>query len=90
MEALAAIYLLANECGLFTPLLDPDIRYRLSLYVDGLVVFVAPTEHDFTLVKAIIEVFAEVSGLHTNIKCQLMPIRCTDQQIMEVQQWFPA
>jgi hypothetical protein len=51
-----------------------------------LIIFVAPTEADFTIARAIMDTFAEVSDLGTNVnKCQLTPIRCTDEQIMAVQ-----
>jgi hypothetical protein len=58
----------------------------LSLYADDLVVFVAPTEADFVIVKAIMDTFVEVSVLRTNVnKYQLTLIRYTDEQIMVVQ-----
>jgi hypothetical protein len=56
MEALNAIYRLADACELFTSLLAPSIQYKLSLYAD-----------DFTIIRAIMDTFTEVSGLRTNV-----------------------
>jgi hypothetical protein len=91
VEALNAIYRRADAEGLFLSLRAPSIRYQLSPYADDLVVFVAPYESDFALVKAIMDSFAQISGLHTNVsKCQITPVRCSDEQIAAVQKWYPA
>jgi hypothetical protein len=72
--------------GLFTSLRAPSIQYCLSLYADDLVVFVAPHEADIALVKAIMDSFAQISSLHTNVsKCQITPILCSDEQVAVVQ-----
>jgi hypothetical protein len=76
---------------LFTSLHAPSIRYQLSLYADDLVIFVVPHKSDFTMVKAIMNTFTQISGLHTNVsKCQITSIRCSEEQVVVVMQWFPA
>jgi hypothetical protein len=91
MEALNAIFHQADADGLFTSLHASTIRYSLSLYADDLVFFVAPCAADFIMVKAIMNTFAQTSGLHTNVsKCQITHIRCTEDQVTMVMQWFPA
>jgi hypothetical protein len=41
--------------------------------------------------RAIMEFFADASGLRTNVaKCQFVPIRCTEVQVAEVEHWFPC
>jgi hypothetical protein len=82
MEALNAMFHAANSFGLFTLLGIPSIKYWASLYADDLVIFVCPQQHDVSLVRDILEMFVEASGLHTNIaKCQFTPIYCTPRQI---------
>jgi hypothetical protein len=50
-----------------------------------------PEEKDIRLAQAILEFFASVSGLHTNLyKCQFTPIRCAEDQSVQVMQWFPC
>jgi hypothetical protein len=71
MEALNSLVALANRRGLFTPLRSPNIRHRLSLYADDLVIFVAPADQHLLLLRAMLD---------TNIsKCQFTPIRCTQE-----------
>jgi hypothetical protein len=61
------------------------------LYADDLVIFVAPAGQDLLLLRAMLDTFVAASGLHTNIsKCQLTPIRCTQEQISHVQELFPC
>jgi hypothetical protein len=91
MEVLNALFRCADEWALFTSLWAPAIQFRVSLYVDNLVMFLAPCEQDMCLVHAIMEFFANLSGLRTNVaKCQFVPIQCTDVQVAEVQHWFPC
>jgi hypothetical protein len=46
---------------------------------------------DIRLARAILEFFAGISGLRTNLcKCQFTPIRCTEEKIVLVMQWFPC
>jgi hypothetical protein len=61
------------------------------MYADNLVIFIAPTEQDFLLVRDILEIFAGASGLHTNLgKCQIMPIQCSRGQVELTKQLFPC
>jgi hypothetical protein len=67
------------------------IRHHVSLYVDDMVVFVAPQAHDIRATREVLEIFASTSGLHTNVqKCQDTPIRCSQEQIDMVQHPFPC
>jgi hypothetical protein len=59
------------------------------LYADDLVVFIDPIELDLRVVRAIMDMFADISGLHTNVsKCQMTPICCSNDQVSAVQSWF--
>jgi hypothetical protein len=91
MEALNALFKEPDARGLLSPLCVPAIRHRVSLYADDLVIFVLPTESDIAMLQAILEAFAGTSGLHTIIgKCQITPIRCSEEQIAFVQHLLPC
>jgi hypothetical protein len=79
MEALNAMFCLAADRSLFTPLRVSSIKHRISLYADDVMAFVSPNEQDIRLVmRLILESFADASGLDTNInKCQFTTIRCS-------------
>jgi hypothetical protein len=66
MEVLNS-FRLAESRGLFSSLHVPPVRHRLSLCVDDLVLFLTPSAQGIVLVRAVLEAFAGVSGLHTNI-----------------------
>jgi hypothetical protein len=91
MEALNALIRTADNWALLSPLGIPPIKFRAFLYADDLVILLCPLLNDMALVRDILELFAQASGLHTNIsKCQFAPICCTDEQIAQVQEVFPC
>jgi hypothetical protein len=91
MEALNALIRTADNWALLSPLGIPPIKFRAFLYADDLVILLCPLLNDMALVRDILELFAQASGLHTNIsKCQFAPICCTDEQIAQVQKCFHA
>jgi hypothetical protein len=64
---------------------------QVPLYADDLVIFLRPEAKDIRLARAILEFFAGVFALHTNIsKCQFTPIRCSEEHTSVVTQWFPC
>jgi hypothetical protein len=85
MKAHNALFHLADSAGVLSSFRTPAIRYRVSLYVDNLVVFIDPTELDLSVVRAIMDTFVDVSGIRTNVsKCQMTPIQCSEQQVVVV------
>jgi hypothetical protein len=91
MEALNALFQLAEERLLLTSLRSPKIQHRASLYADDLVIFLSSVVQDLRAVGMIMETFAGASGLHTNIhKCQFTLIQCSEDQVAMVQQCFPC
>jgi hypothetical protein len=50
MEALNAIFALLDTMTMFTTLQSLAIHHRISLYMNDLVVFLVPLEHDIWLV----------------------------------------
>jgi hypothetical protein len=85
MEALNALFHLTGSTGVLSSLRAPSIRHRVSLYVDDLVVFIDSTELDLTVVRAIMDMFTDGSGLRTNVsKCQITTICYSEDQIVVV------
>jgi hypothetical protein len=79
MEVLNALVQLADITMQLSLLRVPSVRYSVSLYA---VIFIVPAVQDVLLIHEILDIFAVASGLHTNVhKCQLSPIRCTEEQI---------
>jgi hypothetical protein len=68
----------AVEAGLLQPLSTRSIQHRVSLYADDVALFIKPTTVDLVLVRNILRLFGEASGLQTNIqKSSIIPIRCS-------------
>lgn len=90
MEVLNELIAEADRRGVLTPLPGNVIKFRASVYTDDLVVFLAPISQDFSCIREILQLFAGASGLQTNLdKCQVTPIRCSDEDVAAVQQVFP-
>jgi hypothetical protein len=64
--------------------------YHTSLYVDDVVFFRSPADTDLQITKCILSMFEKASGLGCNLgKCQIVPIRCHDNQVQVVHDLFP-
>jgi hypothetical protein len=68
-----------------------QIKHRVSLYVDHLIIFYAPVAADLNLVNGIFQLFGEASGLRCNFnKCQIAPIQCDEAQIGLAIEFLPC
>jgi hypothetical protein len=91
MEVLSALIHKADEFGLLQPLGANAIPHRAALYADDLILFARPVDQDLHLLRDIFGMFEGAFGLGCNLaKCQLVPIRCTDQQSQLVLEAFPC
>lgn len=82
MDVLNSLFSKASERVLLQPLAQGRIRQRISLYVDGVALFIQPTQEEMSLTTRLLEVFGEASGLRTNFqKSCVVPIRCEDSDI---------
>jgi hypothetical protein len=91
MDGLSSLFRRVDLGGFLTSLQASTIWYRVYLYADDPVIFLIPIETYIRLTQAIMEFFAGVPELHTNLsKCQFTSIRCTEEQIAQVMQWFPC
>jgi hypothetical protein len=77
MELLHLLFLKAQQVGLITTLISGCNSFRVSLYADDAALFIKPSKHDVEVSDSILSIFAEASGLITNInKTEYYPIRC--------------
>jgi hypothetical protein len=76
---------------LFPSLLNEMMRMSLARSRKKCCGLLKPSTNEVTVVKEILRVFGEASGLVTNInKCSLTPIRCVEQDLSVAQDLFPC
>jgi hypothetical protein len=65
--------------GLLQQLLRNGNGQRVSRYADDVVLFLQPRGEEVSVVKEILIIFGETSGLLTNLsKCSMTPVQCDD------------
>jgi exonuclease III len=70
----------AKELGVLRAIAPRELGTSVSLYADDVVIFCHPDATELRTVRAILALFGEASGLHTNFaKCSVSPIACTDE-----------
>jgi hypothetical protein len=69
------------ELGILRHLARRELVTSVSLYVDDVVIFCHPDETELRVVRNILGLFGEASGLHTNFaKCSVSPIACSEEE----------
>jgi hypothetical protein len=82
MEVLSAMFRWAESWSLEQQLGLCPIPHWVSLYADHMVLFLALLHQELQLACVILHIFEGAFGLGCNIaKCQLVPIRCSEEQI---------
>jgi hypothetical protein len=91
MDVLSRLIEKASEDGFLQLLSSRQLRHRISLYVDDVVMFLKPNAADITLVLDMLRLFRKASGLHTNVqKNSVLPIRCDDQTLATAKELLPC
>jgi hypothetical protein len=91
MEPLHKLFQVAEEASLLTPIGGRFSRFRCSLYADDIALFVKPDPIEIDAVKRVLNLFAQASGLHTNLnKTEIYPIRCDTTDLTHVITPFPG
>jgi len=81
---------LADLMGFLQPL-HANVKERAFFYADDVVLFSLPTQRDLTVIKTIPGIFANATGLQTNLsKCRISPIRCDLQATVTLLTNFTA
>jgi hypothetical protein len=77
MEPLNLLFKRAQDSGLLGKLISVCDMCRISFYADDAALFINPSKDDLIVVDHILSIFAQASGLVTNMgKTQYFPIRC--------------
>jgi hypothetical protein len=67
MDVLSSLFLLAEDRGLLHNLQGANVRNRISIYADDVVLFVKPIVEELNCVKMILDCFGSASGLVCNM-----------------------
>jgi hypothetical protein len=87
MEVLARLISTAADDRLLRLMQPPSLRHHCSLYADDVIIFMHPSARDAKVIKEILSIFAEVSGLKTNLtKCSITSIYTPDDNLPQLQQ----
>jgi hypothetical protein len=79
MDALAALFALAEERRVLRNIANLQLPHRLSLYADDVIIFANPDPAELKFLREMLHCFGEASGLFTNfIKSSYSPIQCSD------------
>lgn len=97
MEVLNGLIRVEATMG-YTSSLDRCVAHWASFYADDLVLFVAPSRGDILVLKEILSIFGQASGLFTNMdKCVATPIHCLEPHITLISSlmqckilWYPT
>jgi hypothetical protein len=77
MEPLHLLFKKAHESNLLKRLRPNCETCKISLYADDVAIFIHPNEQEIKVTDHILQMFAEASGLITNMdKTIFYPIRC--------------
>jgi hypothetical protein len=91
MDVLSRLVEKASIDGFLQPLSSRQLRHRISLYVDDVVLFLKLDEADIALVLDLLRLFEKASSLHTNVqKSNVLPIRCDNQTLAIVKELLPC
>jgi hypothetical protein len=84
MDVLSSLFMRAEVRGLLQSLQGANVRSRLSIYADDVILFIKPVEEDLNCVKMILDCFGSTSGLVCNMhKSCAIPIRGSEQVVQE-------
>jgi hypothetical protein len=85
IEPLHLLFCKAQLMGAIEFLHQNCTSFRLSLYVDDTAVFINPARHDLQATSCILQLFANASGLSTNMdKTEFYSIQCQGIDIQEL------
>ncbi|XP_073360309.1 uncharacterized protein [Aegilops tauschii subsp. strangulata] len=85
IDALNSLLLHAHRHGLLQRLTTRHAPSSISLFADDVVIFCHPPRQDLQVIRELLHVFGEVSGLRTDFtKCSPTPIRCEDPDLLTI------
>ena len=91
MDVLAALFVRADQDGLFGPLEHVGVKFRLSLFADDVALLIKPVDSEVRLALGLFELFGDASGMCVNFaKSTATLIRCDAPAVEEVQPLLPC
>jgi hypothetical protein len=82
MEPLHRLFKCAQDVGLLRSVSRECDIFKISLYADDAALFISPSPQDVQVTNCIMHLFAQASGLSTNIsKTQVFPIGCDQHNL---------
>jgi hypothetical protein len=90
MEVLNSLFCKADHWALLQKLPPRHILFRVSMYADDMVLFLALTQDDLQLANVIFQLFEKASGLGCNVaRCQIVPICYSQEEVALAHDLFP-
>jgi hypothetical protein len=87
MSVLDKLFLKARESGVLRPLELEAVKFQCSFYADDIILFASPDPSEARAIVCILVIFADASGLKTNIaKCCITPIYANDDGMQAIQE----
>jgi len=84
MDVLNSLIKFATTENLLQPLAVQQVRHRVSFYADDAVIFLRPSSSDLLVMRQVLDLFGQASGLHTNFsKSSSSPIHCSDEDLQQ-------
>jgi hypothetical protein len=78
IDVLSSLFGKAESMGLLHSLGSSNVKNRISIYADDVVLFIKPEVEDLSCTKTILDCFGEASGLRVNMqKNSAIPISCS-------------
>lgn len=75
MDILHRLFQKATNDGVLRQMEPAAIKFQCSLYADNVILFFRPTMQEASVVKRILHIFGEASGLKVNpAKCSITPV----------------
>jgi len=85
MDVLHRLFQKAAADGVMRKMEPPEIKFQCSLYADDVILFIRPHVQEARVVKQILHIFSEASGLETNLaKCSITPIYGGEDSLEEI------
>jgi hypothetical protein len=82
MDVLSSLFLLAKDRELLHNLQGANVRNRISIYADDVVLFVKPMVEELNCVNMILDCFGSAFGLVCSMnKSCAIPVRCSEQVV---------
>jgi hypothetical protein len=91
MDLLQRLLNVATEKGVLHPISARAKGIKTSLYADDASIFISPMRQDLAVLRVILDIFGQASGLRTNLlKSEVFLISCNNINLAEVLEGFPA